>query len=186
MSIWGDAAMKVTRRWAATVGLGCLVLTGCGERANSPEAPPAVDVAGAPDSGGSGQGAPGAPKPGGGGGPAPGSPMHMPARTEDQGSDLDEKLAYIKHQLTAECGGHLCVKITVEYSHDGKRCKYYDSRPAPDAVFRYRKNMTVTIIAGSEPCEEESVEPSESESPSASSSESPSESPSPEESQPDE
>jgi hypothetical protein len=47
----------------------------------------------------------------------------------------------------------------VEYSNDGLRCRYYGSRPEPDTVFRYRRNMTVTIIAGSEPCEEESVEP---------------------------
>jgi hypothetical protein len=173
--------MRLTR-WMAAACVAGLVLAGCGEHVSSPEVTGTADagtnVAGAPGSGDNGQGAPGAPGPGSGngggdkgggngGGPAPGSPLHMPARTQDQGAELDEKLAYIKEQLTAECGGHLCVDITVEYSHDGRRCEYYGSRPEPDSVFRYRRNMTVTIIAGSDPCEEvsESAEPSESATP---------------------
>jgi hypothetical protein len=187
MSIWGDAAMNVMRRLAATACLGCLgclVLTGCGERAQeaAPTTTGGVDVAGAPDPGG--EKAPGAPKPGGGGddgGPAPGSPLHMPARTRDYGQDLDEKLAYIEGKLTEECGGRLCVKVKVEYSHEGERCKYYDSRPAPESTFRYRKNMTITIIAGTEPCDEasESADPEASPEPSdeASDGTSPEESP---------
>ena len=83
--------------------------------------------------------------------------MHMPARTQDQGEPLDEKLAYIKAQLTAECGGKLCVKIEVVHTQSGyTKCQYYSSEPPPDSVFRYRRDMTVTIIAGSDDCDDSS------------------------------
>jgi hypothetical protein len=82
--------------------------------------------------------------------------MRMPARTEDQGADLAEKLASIKSRLIEECGGSLCVKIAIAYTGNGTRCQYSGSDPAPGSIFRYRKNMTVTIIAGSEQCDGDS------------------------------
>lgn len=179
--------MTMFRRAAAVTGLACLLLAGCGadppsttsENSDSVAVPgeglgdptddansDALDVPGAPQADGNGGAvpAPGAPQPKKGKGPVPGSPMRMPARTIDEGVDLEPKLAEIKRELRQQCGGSMCVNVVVEYSYpDRTQCQYMDSVPAPESTFPYRPDMEIRIIAGRDPC----TEPS-SESPSSS------------------
>ena len=154
--------MKVVLRVAAVAAAVCLILTGCdhplpdkgggGSSAQKGTGGTGREVEGEGAPKGNGGQAPGAPKPGSGGGLAPGSPMTMPARTQDQGDPLDDKLAYIKSQLAAQCGGSLCVKVDVKYDPPGVNCFYQGSDPEPGSAFYYHKDLIVTVFAY---CEEE-------------------------------
>jgi len=81
--------------------------------------------------------------------------MTMPARTQDSGDPLDDKLVYIKSRLAAQCGGTLCVKVEVDYDPPGVNCRYQGSDPEPGSTFYYRKNVVVTVYAS---CDEEPSE----------------------------
>jgi hypothetical protein len=160
----------MTQRVAAMACLASLLLVGCDDPRTSSEADTSqtagdtgngTDVAGAPNAAGGGEApgtddngqAPGAPEPGGGGGLAPGSPMRMPARTQNQGAPLAGELDYIRKGLIAECRGTLCVKIDIDYRDSLRsRCQFSKTEPAANAVFKYRRNIRVTVIAGSNKC----------------------------------
>ena len=91
---------------------------------------------------------------------APGAPIRIPARVDDQGRELDVVLGEMRSGIREQCGGELCLNLTVAYtSSNTDRCTFWETSPPQRSMVP--RGSTVTVIAGSEACPTPADTPSE-------------------------
>lgn len=85
-------------------------------------------------------------------GKAPGAPIKISTRDLDQGQPLDGMQAFLESEIRRQCGGELCVKVKVVHKDDGfQTCQFVTTEPAQGKTVK--RGKTVTIVAGTKPCE---------------------------------
>lgn len=151
--------MRTTLRSLGAPGAALLcvaLLVACADGDGAQTVPTTADDTDDDNGGGGGDGGGGN---GGGdnGGGVPGAPIDIPSFQQDQGRPLDEVLADIDATVREQCGGEVCIEITVEKTDDGfTECEFVATDPPQGS--RIERGGSLLVIAGSEPCEDEGTE----------------------------
>src|SRR5262245_39149011 len=145
--------MRTTLRSLGALGAALLcvaLLVACGDGDGAQTVPMAADDGGGADDGGEGNTGGG----GESGGGVPGAPIDIPSFQQDQGRPLDDVLADIEATVRDQCGGELCIEISVEKSDDScTQCEVGATDPPQGS--QIERGGSLLVIAGSEPCEDE-------------------------------
>ena len=90
----------------------------------------------------------------GNGAEAVGAPINIPSIVQDQGRPLAQVEAEITESVLEQCGGELCITLTVQESDpDFQTCQFVRTEPPQDTDVE--RGSTVVIVAGTQACEDE-------------------------------
>jgi hypothetical protein len=83
-----------------------------------------------------------------------GAPINIPSIVQDQGRPLAQVEAEITESVLEQCGGELCITLTVQESDpDFQTCQFV--RTEPSQGNDVDRGSTVVIVAGAQACEDE-------------------------------